>query len=135
MNKAKSAARRAFCFFSFAVLAYTGFLAVGLGDSKGLADTYGLLFKNICVIFAYALAFGFSFLVFEIKRSPVARRILHVFLLYAATLGTLLALANISGGAREVIIFIFISTLLYAVVYTAVLIVFRAVSAVINKRK
>jgi hypothetical protein len=121
-------ANRACRFFTVTAILYTAWLAVGLSEAENVSGIYGLLFKNIITIFAFSCVYGASFLLFNLKITPAAKRVLHVLILYAAMLASVFIMAGTNGDARNVIIFIFIATLLYTVIYTASVLIAKAIN-------
>lgn len=133
MNKIIKSVTRAAYFFSIAVILYTLTLAVGLGGAVGNEKIYSLLFKNIITIFGFALIFGFSFLLFETKLPPSAMRIFHIAILYVSFMAASLIMANTGDDPRQIILFVFIATLLYTVVYLAALMVSKGLKKLLKK--
>jgi hypothetical protein len=121
-------ANRACRFFTVAAIIYTASLAAGLAEAENVSGIYGLLFKNIITIFAFSCVYGSSFLLFNLKITPAAKRMLHVLILYAAMLVSIFVMANTGGDIRNVIIFVFIATLLYTVIYTASVIIAKTIN-------
>lgn len=113
-------------FFSFAVLVYTAALAVAMGENSA-AGAYGLLFKNIAALFVYSWALGAAELIFSSRLPSAAKRVIHIFALYAATLACALVMASPGRDARQIVLFVFILTLLYTVIYTAASLVIRII--------
>ena len=106
--------------FTAAVIVYTGALAAAMSDDASAAGAYGLLFKNIMLLFVFSLAVGCAELIFSLQKlPPAAKRVIHVLAVYAVTLVCALLMANTGKDARQIVLFIFILTLLYTVVYTA----------------
>jgi len=129
MIRFKTIAFTACAFFSGAALVYTASLALALGTSSA-AGAYGLLFKNIAALFIYSWILALLGQVFETKLPSAAKRVIHVLALYAATLVCALVIADPGSDARQVVLFIFILTLLYTVVYTASALVMRIIRKV-----
>ena len=71
------------------------------------------------IILAASAVFGASFLTFDVKGLPsAAKRTIHIVLLYAAMLCAFLLMADVSSGeVGSMVLFVFLSTLLYIVVY------------------
>ena len=127
MAKFKKIAAVACSFFSAAALIYTGALALFMGGRSAVAGAYGLLFKNIAVLFVYSWAMGALELVFELRLSSAAKRVIHAFALYAFTLAAGLMMADPGKDARRIVLFIFILTLVYIVLYTATVLIMRVI--------
>ena len=113
-------------FFSVAALVYTGALAIAMGG-RSAAGAYGLLFKNIAVLFVYSWAMGALDSVFTLKVSAAAKRVIHALALYACTLAAGLIMADPGKDARQIVLFIFILTLVYTVIYTATVLIMRII--------
>lgn len=126
-SKFRKAANRASWFFTAAALAYTLTLAVVMPETNESVDIYGVLFKNIATLFGFSCVFGASFLLFDTALPSSAKRFLHVLVLYVATLISVFIMGKSGSDAREVIIFIFAATLLYTVIYTASVLISKAV--------
>ena len=111
--------RACLCFTVSAVL-YTAVMSLMLADSAGEpAAVFTLLFQNFMIILAASAVFGASFLIFDVKGLPsAAKRTIHIVLLYAAMLCAFLLMADVSSGeVGSMVLFVFLSTLLYIVVY------------------
>lgn len=121
-------ANRACRFFTVAAILYAASLAVGLSEAENISGVYGLLFKNIFTIFAFSCVYGASFLLFNLKITPAAKRMLHALILYAAMLASVFVMANTGSDVRNIIIFVFIATLLYTVIYTASVLIAKAIN-------
>jgi hypothetical protein len=113
-----------------------GFIALAIDSSnKNISAFAGLLLKDLALLLVFSLFFGFSMLIFNLKRVPnAAKWTLHVFVLYIAMLGCFLLMSGIMANKGSTpsnkVMFIFISTLLFALIYSiAALIVY------IRKRK
>ena len=126
MSGFKKAAIVACSFFSAAALIYTGALAIYMGD-RSAAGAYGLLFKNIAALFVYSWAMGALEFVFTLKISSAAKRVVHAFALYVCTLAAGLVMADPGKDARQIVLFIFILTLVYTVLYTAAVLIMRVI--------
>lgn len=124
MTAFKKTAVIACSFFSCAALVYTAALAIAMGE-KSAAGAYGLLFRNIAALFAYSWAVGAAELIFSARLPSAAKRVIHIFALYAATLACALVMASPGKDARQIVLFIFILTLLYTIIYTASSLIIR----------
>jgi len=131
-NKLLKCLFRSLLFYTPISFGYLGFIALTVENgNKANAAFAALLLKNLALLLAFSLAFGFSALIFDIKRFPnAAKWTLHIIVLYAAMLGCFLLMASPDSTPSGKVLFIFIATLLYALIYSiAALIVY------IRKRK
>ncbi|MGI6715894.1 MAG: hypothetical protein ACOX3X_01695 [Eubacteriales bacterium] len=133
MNKIYKVIYRTTCFFTVMVLIYTLGLALGLSNTAGDEGVYSLLLKNIVTLFAFSVVFGLSFLIFETGLPPSAKRIFHAVVLYVAFLVAAMIMANTGDDTRQQILFIFIATLLYTVIYIASLLISKGAGKLIKK--
>lgn len=124
----KRSAVIACCVFTASVIIYTGALAAAMSSEASAAGAYGLLFKNIMLLFVFSLAVGFAELIFTLEKlPPAAKRVIHVLAVYAVTLACALLMANTGKDARQIVLFVFILTLLYTVIYTAAALIIHVV--------
>ena len=87
MAKLRQVIFKAACFYSVASLVYVALVALMVKGNTTVADAYSLVLGNLAVLFGYSLVFGASFLLFDAAKLPQsARRLLHVIVLYAATI-------------------------------------------------
>lgn len=131
----KKAVNRAARFFMAAVPLYIFILFLGVKESGDAAGIYALLFKNILTLLAFSFVYGGSFLLFDAGASlpSTAKRLLHAFILYLASLAAAFIMGNSGRDVRENIIFVFIATLLFAVLYTAMTLIAAAVRKAIKR--
>lgn len=122
---------RAASFFTLSSLVYTLCVALAKGQNQNINDVYMLLFKNQVALFVFSVIFGLSFLFFNIKKlPPAAKRFFHIVLLYLAMLGTIFIMADVSGEPRDIILFIFMATLLFMIIYLSAM----GLSSLIKKK-
>ncbi|MDD4125623.1 MAG: hypothetical protein PHW77_07880 [Eubacteriales bacterium] len=133
MNRFRQTANRSSWFFTVSVLIYSLALATGMSDISNDIGIYRLLFKNIVTLFAFSCVFGSSFLLFDTKLPSSAKRLFHILILYAAMLASAFIMANAGTDARQIILFVFMATLLYIVIYSTALIVSKAVKKMQKK--
>ena len=106
MAKLRQVIFKAACFYSVASLVYVALVALMVKGNTTVAD-------------AYSLVFGASFLLFDAAKLPQsARRLLHVIVLYAATIAACFMLANVTDDLRSKVLFVFMATFVFIVVYT-----------------
>ena len=97
MAKLRQVIFKAACFYSVASLVYVALVALMVKGNTTVADAYSLVLGNLAVLFGYSLVFGASFLLFDAAKLPQsARRLLHVIVLYAATIAACFMLANVT---------------------------------------
>ncbi|PKM63091.1 MAG: hypothetical protein CVU97_02055 [Firmicutes bacterium HGW-Firmicutes-21] len=107
----------------YTVLSY-GYLAAVASSSADNTSTAISVFarellSNNAVLLLFSLVFGFSFLIFTIKGMPnAAKWTIHIVLLYASMLLAFLSMARVGADPRSKVLFIFISTLIFAVLYS-----------------
>ncbi len=133
MSKFRNTANRASWFFTVAVLVYSLTLAIGMSEVTNITGIYGVLFKNIVTLFGFSCVFGVSFLLFDTKLPSSAKRMLHILILYAAMLVTVFIMGNSGNDTREIILFVFIATLLYTIIYTVSVLISKAITKMIKK--
>lgn len=119
MAKLRQVIFKAACFYSVASLVYVSLVALMVDGSTTIANAYSLVLGNLVVLFGYSLVFGASFLLFDAAKLPQsARRLLHVIVLYVATVAACFMLANVTDDLRSRILFVFMATFAFIVVYT-----------------
>lgn len=119
MAKLRQVIFKAACFYSVASLVYVALVALMVKGNTTVADAYSLVLGNLAVLFGYSLVFGASFLLFDAAKLPQsARRLLHVIVLYAATIAACFMLANVTDDLRSKVLFVFMATFVFIVVYT-----------------
>ena len=102
------------------------------GRGRRTRAVFSLLLRNFAVILAASAVFGVSFMLFEVKWLPsAARRTFHILLLYADLIIAFLLMANVSGDTSGQVLFVFMATLIFIVLYGVSCIV----SSVIRKRR
>jgi hypothetical protein len=123
---------RSLLFYTPVSFGYLGFIALTINNSnKTIAAFAGLLLKNLALLLVFSLVFGFSMQIFNLKRmSNAAKWTLHIVVLYATTLGCFLSITDASSTPSGTVLFIFISTLLFALIYSI-----SALIVYIRKRK
>jgi hypothetical protein len=100
-----------------------GYLAAAVAAASdntntAISEFAGELLLNFALLLLFSLAFGFSFLIFGINRMPSAAKwTLHIVVLYAFMLFCFLLMATVGEDPSSKVLFIFFSTLLFAVVY------------------
>ena len=88
------------------------------GISDEAVKTIALLFgKQLLFLLIYSIVLGASFLVFSLKFSPIATRLLHIAVTYAATVCVVLLLVSSAANAAQKLIYVVITTVLFALVY------------------
>ena len=103
---------------AYAFLSVGYMLLVLSGISDEAVKTIALLFgKQLLFLLIYSIVLGASFLVFGIKLSPIAARLLHIAVTYAATVCVVLLLVSSAANAAQKLIYVVITTVLFAVVY------------------
>ncbi len=106
------------CFYTFSSLAYVLAISLSVDGKVALSDAYTLIFKNLLVLLGFSAAFGVSFLLFDIKKLPsTAKRLLHALFLYVCAVGACLLMANVGDDIRKKVLFIFVATFIYVVIY------------------
>ena len=123
---------RSLLFYTPVSFLYLVFIALSVENSnKAISAFAGLLLRNLALLLLFSLVFGFSLQIFNLKRIPnAAKWTLHIVVLYAAMLGCFLLIANPNASPSGKVLFIFISTLLFAVIYSI-----SALIVYIRKRK
>ncbi len=103
---------------AYAVLSVGYMLLVLSGISDEAVKTIALLFgKQLLFLLIYSIVLGASFLVFSLKLSPIATRLLHIAVTYAATICVVLLLVSSAANAAQKLIYVVITTVLFALVY------------------
>lgn len=103
---------------AYAVLSVGYMLLVLSGISDEAVKTIALLFgKQLLFLLIYSIVLGASFTVFGFKFSPIAARLIHIAVTYAATVGIVLLLVSSAANAAQKLIYIVITTVLFALVY------------------
>lgn len=123
---------RSLLFYTPVSFGYLGFIALTVNNpNKNISTFAALLLKNLALLLVFSLVFGFSMLIFNAKRLPnAAKWTLHIFVLYASMLGCFLLMATPDSKPSGKVLFIFIATLLFFLIYgIAALIIY------IRKRK
>lgn len=97
-------------------MAYIITLLSGITDEtvKTIAALFG---KQLLFILVYSIVIGVSFLVFKLKASAVAIRLIHIAVTYAATLAVMLLLVASDTNAAQKLIYVVITTVVFAAVY------------------
>ena len=109
MAKLRQVIFKAACFYSVASLVYVALVALMVKGNTTVADAYSLVLGNLA---------GASFLLFDAAKLPQsARRLLHVIVLYAATIAACFMLANVTDDLRSKVLFVFMATFVFIVVY------------------
>ena len=98
---------------------YIAFIAFPVENkSLDVAGFAGLLLQNMLFLLLFSFIFGFSLIIFNIRKIPSAAKwTLHILLLYAVTLVTFLLISSGSEDPSQKVLFIFISTVLFAIIY------------------
>ena len=119
--------------FTVSSLVYVAVMSAMLSGADGEPGAvFSLLLRNFAVILAASAVFGVSFMLFEVKWLPsAARRTFHILLLYADLIIAFLLMANVSGDTSGQVLFVFMATLIFIVLYGVSCIV----SSVIRKRR
>lgn len=103
---------------SYALLsmAYILTLVSGITDEtvKIVASLFG---KQLLFILVYSIVIGVSFLVFGLKSSPIAKRLIHIAVTYGATVAVMLLLVASDTNAAQKLIYVVITTVAFAAVY------------------
>ncbi len=103
---------------SYALLsmAYILTLVSGITDEtvKIVASLFG---KQLLFILVYSIVIGASFLVFGLKSSPIAKRLIHIAVTYGATVAVMLLLVASDTNAAQKLIYVVITTVAFAAVY------------------
>ncbi len=105
---------------AYAILSVGYMLLVLSGVSDEAVKTIALLFgKQLLFLLVYSVVLGASFLVFRLKLSPIASRLLHIAVTYASTVCIVLLLVSSDANAAQKLIYVVITTVLFAVAYGA----------------
>ncbi len=135
MEKLKSVLFKAACFYSCASLVYLLAVALFLDGNTTVinaSDAYMEVFEKTAVLFLFSLAFGASFMIFDVKKLPSsAKRIIHAIGLYIAFVAACFFMASVDDDLRKKVMFVFIATFFYVIIYC----VCTFASFLIRKRK
>lgn len=115
-KKIKDIALIALGSYTLLSMAYIVTLLSGITDEtvKTIAALFG---KQLLFILVYSAVLGVSFLVFGIKTSAVAARLIHIAVTYAATLAVMLLLVASGTNPAQKLIYVVITTVVFAAVY------------------
>lgn len=119
-HKYKNCVFKSLLLYTVLSFLYIAFVALSVTNSSTAISSFaGELLRNLFILLLFSFIFGFSTLIFNIKRIPgAAKWTLHVVLLYASMLAAFLLMAGIGDDPSSKVKFIFISTMLFAVVYS-----------------
>ncbi len=117
-------------FFTVLTLIYLSALAIAV-SGKATDGVYTLLLKNVFTLFGFSCVVGASSLILTSRLPSAARRVLHVLVIYAATVVSSLIMADPGKDARQIVLFVFVATFLFIVVYAA----YITIGAIIRKVK
>lgn len=103
---------------AYAVLsmAYIVMVLSGVTD-EGVKTIAALFGKQLLFLLIYSLVLGASFLAFKLKVSPIAARLIHIAVNYAATVAVMLLLISSESNAAQKLVYIVITTIVFAAVY------------------
>ena len=118
-NQLKSCFFKAFAFYTPVSLAYVAALALNTSSKAMANDGFALLLlKNLAVLLAFSLLFGFSFLIFGLKKLPnPAKWSLHIFILYVGATFMGYVMTGSKSDPADLVLLIFITAILFAVLY------------------
>lgn len=129
-NSVKNTALIALSVYAAVSLGYFVMVLSGITD-EGVKGIASLFVKQLFIMLVYGVVFGASFLLFELKLSAIAKRLLHIAVTYSASVALMLMLIASGSNPAQKLVYTVITTVIFGVVYGAACLLF----AVIKKYK
>lgn len=129
-NSVKNTALIALSAYAAVSLGYFVMVLSGITD-EGVKSIASLFVKQLFIMLVYGVVFGASFLLFELKLSAIAKRLLHIAVTYSASVALMLMLIASESNPAQKLVYTVITTVIFGVVYGVACLLF----AVIKKYK